>query len=133
MRRCTRGKTNGRWRTIGEIEAAIGKAVIEYLQMTFGRGARAIRVFLHVDMVFVSLEGVMPECQQQLCVQESNAQLTDLLRRYRARMLTVNRDRISDALLDATGFRPRSMLHDLTESGEEMIVFLLEGVPVLGA
>lgn len=132
MRRTVVSDRADKPRSAGEIEAAVGRAVVGFLHETYGRGARGIRVHLHVDSVFVTLEGVMPESQQRLVADDVGMECASLLRQYRARILTVSRERICEAIREATGFRPRVVLHDfLPESGEEMLVFHLEGIPAV--
>lgn len=117
-------------KSTGEIEAAVGRAVVDFLQETFGRGARQITVHLHRDTVLVMLLGVMPEPQQRLVADKTATECACLLKQYRARVLKVTLERIRELILGATGFKPRAVLHDfLPESGEEMFVFHLEGIP----
>lgn len=117
-------------KSTGEIEAAVGRAVVDFLQETYGRGARETTVHLHRDTVFVMLLGVMPEPQQRLVADHAATECACLLKQYRARVLTVTLERIRELILVATGLRPRVVLHDfLPETGEEMFAFRLDGVP----
>lgn len=126
------GQTNHResLRSAGEIEAEVGRAIVGFLQDTHGRGAREISVHLHRDTVLVMLKGVIAEPQQRLIADQSAEACAYLLKQFRARVLTLAIDRVRELILSATGFKPRVVLHDfLPESGDEMFVFHLDGIP----
>jgi uncharacterized protein YbcI len=130
MRRSGQANHRESLRSVGEIEAEVGRAIVGFLQETHGRGAREISVHLHRDTVLVMLTGVIAEPQQRLVANHSAEDCACLLKQFRARVLTLTIDRVRELILSATGFRPRTVLHDfLPESGEEMFVFHLEGIP----
>ena len=122
--------SRGDLKSAGEIEAAVGRAVVEFLQETYGRGARETTVHPSAaDVVVLNLR-VLPEPQQRIVADHSATECACLLKQYRARVLTVTLERIRELILGATGFRPKVVLHDfLPESGEEMFVFHLDGIP----
>lgn len=117
-------------KSVGEIEAAVGRAVLGFLQETYGRGAREMRVHLHRDTVYVMLMGVMAEPQRRLLDGNHSTECASLLKQFRERVLNATMDRLKESMLGAIGVRPKVVLHDfLPETGDEMFVFHLDGIP----
>ncbi|MEO6666077.1 MAG: DUF2294 domain-containing protein, partial [Nitrospiria bacterium] len=64
-------------RSMGQVEAEIGNALIQFEKDFMGRGPKETRAYLVEDMVLVRLKGVLTPAEQQLA---KNSEGTELIK-----------------------------------------------------
>ncbi|MEO5656392.1 MAG: DUF2294 domain-containing protein, partial [Nitrospiria bacterium] len=67
----------GMTRSMGQVEAEIGNALIQFEKDFMGRGPKETRAYLVEDMVLVRLKGVLTPAEQQLA---KNSEGTELIK-----------------------------------------------------
>ena len=110
-------------RTIGQVEAEIGNALIQFEKDFMGRGPKETRAYIIDDMVLVRLKGVLTPAEQQLA---KNAAGTDLIKQIRSNLLEQARGLLSETIEEITGLKVISLYTDIsTRTGERVILFTL--------
>jgi uncharacterized protein YbcI len=111
-------------RTIGQVEAEISAALIQFEKDFMGRGPRETRAYIIEDMVLVRLKGVLTPAEQQLA---KNAEGTELIKRLRSNLLEQAREHLSGTIEKLTGLGVVSLYTDIsTKTGERIILFTLQ-------
>jgi uncharacterized protein YbcI len=118
--------------TIGEIEAAVCKAMAHFEQEYMGRGPKDVHTHLIGDMLLIRLQGVLTAAEQQLVRTLSPERGRDLLKGVRTQLIETARPQLEAIIKDITGSKPISLHHDIsTLTGEEVIVFVLAESPIV--
>ena len=108
-------------RTVGQVEAEIGNALIQFEKDFMGRGPKETRAYVIEDMVLVRLKGVLTPAEQQLA---KNAAGTDLIKQIRSNLLEQARELLSGTIEKITGLTVISLYTDIsTKTGERVILF----------
>lgn len=110
-------------RTIGQVEAEIASALIQFEKDFMGRGPKETRAYLIEDMVLIRLKGVLTPAEQQLA---KNAEGTELIKRIRSNLLEQARELLTGTIEKITGSTVTSLYTDIsTDTGERIILFTL--------
>lgn len=110
-------------RTIGQIEAEIAAALIQFEKDFLGRGPKETKAYIIDDMVLIRLKGVLTPAEQQLA---KNAEGTELIKRLRSNLLEQARELLSGTIEKITGLGVTSLYTDIsTNTGERIILFTL--------
>ena len=118
-------------KTEGEIEAAISQGISHFEQEYLGRGPKDIRTYLIGDLLIIRLQGVLTAAEQQLVKTLPAEKGRDLLKQVRTQLMETARPTLEDMVQSITGVKVVSLHHDIsTETGEEIVVFSLDGPPV---
>lgn len=127
----TRGKTEAKMKTQGEIEAAICDGVRQFEQEYMGRGPKDVRTHLIDDLLVVRLQGVLTAAERQLAGSLSPERGRDLLKQVRTQLIETARPVLEKMVQEVTGVKVISLHHDIsTLSGEELVLFTLTTSPV---
>jgi uncharacterized protein YbcI len=121
-----------RARSVGELEAAAATAVCRLAKEMHGCGPQIVRSHLCGELLVVMLDGVLSTAQRRLacCGEQARRDSLACLRRYRAEVWQVCDAELKAAVGEITGRSTLSRFHDFCpESGEEMLVFRLDGLP----
>jgi uncharacterized protein YbcI len=111
-------------RTIGQVEAEISSALIQFEKDFMGRGPRETKAYIIEDMVLVRLKGVLTPAEQQLA---KNAEGTELIKRLRSNLLEQARELLSGTIEKVTGLPVTSLYTDIsTRTGERIILFTVQ-------
>lgn len=111
-------------RSIGQVEAEISNALIQFEKDFMGRGPKETRAYIVEDMVLVRLKGVLTPAEQQLA---KNAEGTDLIKQIRSNLLEQARELLSGTIEKTTGLKVISLYTDIsTKTGERIILFTLD-------
>jgi uncharacterized protein YbcI len=111
-------------RTIGQVEAEISAALVQFEKDFMGRGPKETRAYVMEDMVLVRLKGVLTPAEQQLA---KNAEGTELIKRLRSNLLEQARELLSGTIEKITGLKVTSLYTDIsTRTGERIILFTLQ-------
>jgi uncharacterized protein YbcI len=110
-------------RTVGQVEAEIGNALIQFEKDFMGRGPKETRAYVIEDMVLVRLKGVLTLAEQQLAKNDAG---TDLIKQIRSNLLEQARELLSGTIEKITGLKVISLYTDIsTKTGERVILFTL--------
>ncbi len=110
-------------RTIGQVEAEIASALIQFEKDFMGRGPKETKAYVIDDMVLVRLKGVLTPAEQQLA---KNAEGTELIKRVRSNLLEQARELLTRTIEKITGSTVTSLYTDIsTNTGERIILFTL--------
>lgn len=110
-------------RTIGQVEADIAAALVQFEKDFMGRGPKETKAYIIEDMVLVRLKGVLTPAEQQLA---KNAEGTELIKRLRSNLLEQARELLSGTIEKITGLKVTSLYTDIsTRTGERIILFTL--------
>jgi uncharacterized protein YbcI len=111
-------------RTIGQVEAEIAAALIQFEKDFLGRGPKETKAYIIDDMVLIRLKGVLTPAEQQLA---KNEQGTELIKRLRSNLLEQAREPLSSTIEKITGLTVLSLYTDIsTKTGERIILFTLQ-------
>jgi len=117
-------------KTQGEIEAAICEGMSRFEQEYMGRGPKDIHAHLFGDLLVVRLQGVLTAAEQHLVTTLPVEKGRDLLKQVRTQLIEIARPALEALVQDITGFKPRSLHHDIsTLTGEEVVIFTLAEAP----
>ncbi len=117
-------------RTQGEIEAQVGDAIRRYSMEFIGRGPQDVHAHLIGDLLVVRMTGVLTTAEQHLA-SRSGGKGRILVKQIRGRLIELARLDLAAAIRICTNCQVISMHHDIsTITGEEIIVFSLDGFPV---
>lgn len=114
-----------KYRTKGELEAAIGAAVMKFEREYFGRGPKEIQTFVVQDMVLIRQKGILTPAEEQV---RENHDSVDLIRRLRETLLKNNKDILCAILQNITEVAAVSLYTDLSvKDSEKFMVVTFEG------
>jgi uncharacterized protein YbcI len=121
-------------KTKGQIEAEITEALIRFEKEYMGRGPVEAKTYIVDDMVLVRLKGVMSRAEHQLATEGDAPRGRDLIKQVRRESLERGRKLLEAVVRDAVRRNVVSLHTDLsTITGERVIVFTLEGQPLIPA
>ena len=110
-------------KTIGQVEAEIASALIQFEKDFMGRGPKETKAYIIEDMVLVRLKGVLTPAEQQLA---KNLEGTELIKRIRSNLLEQARELLTETIEKITGLSVTSLYTDIsTKTGERIILFTL--------
>ncbi len=111
-------------KTIGQVEADISAALIQFEKDFMGRGPKETKAYIIEDMVLVRLKGVLTPAEQQLAKNEEGI---ELIKRLRSNLLEQARELLSGTIEKITGLKVTSLYTDIsTRTGERIILFTLD-------
>jgi uncharacterized protein YbcI len=111
-------------KTKGEIEAEIGRAIVQFEIDYMGRGPKETRTYVIQDMVLVRLTGVLTLAEQQLT---KSAEGGELVKKMRATLIEKAKPFLYQVVNDITGAEVRELHTDISTISEERIfVFSLD-------
>jgi uncharacterized protein YbcI len=117
--------------TKGEIEAAVCEGMSRFALEYMGRGPRHIQAHLLGDMLVVRLQGVLTAAEQHLVKSLPSEKGRDLLKQVRTQLMETARPLLEAMVEQTTGIKTLTLHRDIsTTSGEEVVVFILERVPL---
>ena len=107
--------------TLGEVEAALANAIIQFEKEHLGRGPLETRVFIIEDMVLVRLRGVLTPADVKLAESREGHRL---IREVRRELIEGSRELLEAIVLEKTGVPTVDLHTDISiPSGERVIVF----------
>ena len=110
-------------RTVGQVEAEIAAALIQFEKDFLGRGPKETKAYIIEDMILIRLKGVLTPAEQQLA---KNTEGTELIKRLRSNLLEQARELLSGTVEKITGLGVTSLYTDIsTKTGERIILFTL--------
>ena len=110
-------------KTVGQVEAEISNALIQFEKDFMGRGPKETKAYIIEDMVLVRLKGVLTPAEQQLAKNDAG---TDLIKQIRSNLLEQARELLSGTIEEITGLKVISLYTDIsTRTGERVILFTL--------
>ena len=119
-------------KTQGEIEAAICEGISRFEQEYMGRGPKDIRAHLIGDLLVIRLQGVLTAAEQQLVRSLPAEKGRGLLKQVRTQLIEAARPIMEAMVEEVTGGKMLSLHHDIsTVTGEEIMIFTLDGSPVV--
>jgi uncharacterized protein YbcI len=111
-------------KTKGEIEAEIGRAIVQFEIDYMGRGPKETRAHIVEDLVVVRLKGVLTPAEEQLT---KSIDGKDLVKKMRTTLIDKARPLLYQVVGDITGTKILDLHTDVsTESGERVFVFSLD-------
>jgi uncharacterized protein YbcI len=111
-------------KTKGEIEAEIGRAIVQFEIDYMGRGPKETRTYVIDDMVLVRLTGVLTPAEQQLT---KSGEGGELVKKMRATLIDKAKPFLYQVVNDITGAEVRELHTDIsTVSGERVFIFTLD-------
>lgn len=117
-------------KTQGEIEAAIGQVIARFELEYIGRGPKDIQTHLIEDLLVVRLQGVLTVSEQHLVGALSPEKGKDLLKQIRIHLLEMARPLLEAMIHDVTGVSVLSVYHDISTTGEEIVIVTLSESPL---
>jgi uncharacterized protein YbcI len=110
-------------KTIGQVEAEIAAALVQFEKDFMGRGPKETKAYVVDDFVVVRLKGVLTPAEQQLA---KNDEGTNLIKQIRSNLLGQARDLLSDMVERITNLKVIDLYTDIsTRTGERVILFML--------
>jgi uncharacterized protein YbcI len=123
---------NERFKTLGELEAEVCRAMIRFEKEFMGRGPFETKCFIIEDMVLVRLKGVLTQSEMRLAESTDRQRGRYLLKQVRHELLDQGRPQLEAVIRDIFGTPVKSLHTDIsTKTGERVIVFVLEQKPML--
>lgn len=114
------------FRSRGDLEAAISRAVINFEKEFMGRGPVEVRTYLLGDLIVVRLKGVLTPAEQRLAKSKS-PRSGYLLKQVRNELLACGRPFLEAVLKDILNASVQSIHTDIsTKTGERVIVISLK-------
>ncbi len=114
----------------GEIEAALCKSMATFAREYMGRGPNGVRCYIVAELLLVRFQGALTTAEKQLVNTMPAAKGRNLLKSVRAQLIETARPILGSLVQEITGQSVISLHHDIsTTTGEELIVFTLDGPP----
>ena len=111
-------------KTKGEIEAEIGRAIVQFEIDYMGRGPKEVRTHVIDDMIVVRLKGVLTPAEEQLT---KTADGSELVKKMRATLIDRAKPLLYQVVGDISGAQILDLHTDIsTASGERVLIFTLE-------
>ena len=109
--------------TMGQMEAQISAAIINFEKEYMGRGPKEIKTYIIKDMIFIRLKGVLTPAEEQLAKTDDGA---NLIKKIRVQLLESAKVLLNSIIREITGCTVLSLHSDIsTKTGERIIVFTL--------
>jgi uncharacterized protein YbcI len=113
-----------RMKTKGEIEAEIGRAIVQFEIDYMGRGPKETSAHIVEDLIVVRLKGVLTPAEEQLT---QSIDGKELVKKMRSTLIDKARPLLYQVVGDITGTKILDLHTDIsTESGERVFVFSLD-------
>jgi len=110
-------------KTMGEIEAEISNAMVQFEKEYKGRGPTEVKTYIIDDMVFVRLKGILTRAEQQLTKSEDGV---ELIKKVRTSLLENAKPMLYQIINDITGAEVIGLHTDVsTKSAERIIIFIM--------
>jgi len=110
-------------KTLGEIEAEISNAMVQFEKEYKGRGPAEVKTYIIDDMVFVRLKGILTRAEQQLTKSEDGV---ELIKKVRTSLLENAKPMLYQIIKDITGAEVIGLHTDVsTKSAERVIIFIM--------
>ena len=111
-------------KSIGELEAAFTKEIIQFEKEYLGRGPVEARTFLLQDMVLIRLKGVLTPAEEKLLgTQEGRTLVKDA----RRQLFETSRPAMDQIAADILGAKLIDLFSDISlDTGERIIVLTLD-------
>ena len=110
--------------TEGEIESAIGNAIIKFEQEFMGRGPEDVRAYIVRDLVVVRLKGILTPAERQLA---KTAEGVDMVKRIRQTLIAQGREKLFEQVNNITGAKALALFTDINaQIGEKVLVFTVD-------
>lgn len=114
----------GSQKTIGELEAAFTKQIIQFEKEYLGRGPVEVRTYLLHDMVLIRLKGVLTTAEQKLLESREGRVLVKDARRQ---LFDTSRPALEGFVADILGAKLIDLFSDISlDSGERVIILTLD-------
>jgi uncharacterized protein YbcI len=111
-------------KTKGEIEAEIGRAIVQFEIDYMGRGPKETSAHIVEDLIVVRLKGVLTPAEEQLT---QSIDGKELVKKMRSTLIDKARPLLYQVVGDITGTKILDLHTDIsTESGERVFVFSLD-------
>ncbi|NMA61682.1 MAG: DUF2294 domain-containing protein [Firmicutes bacterium] len=112
------------FRTKGELEAAMGNAVLKFEREYFGRGPREISTHVVKDLVLIRQRGILTPAEEQV---RNNPESVELIQRLRETLLRNNQEVLRVTLQNLTQAQVLALYTDLSvEHSEKFMVFTFD-------
>jgi uncharacterized protein YbcI len=119
-------------KTVGELEAEISRAFIQFEKEFMGRGPVETKTYIVDDLVVVRLKGVLTQTEMKLAESSDKQRGRYLLKQVRQELLHQGRPYLEQILRDVLGMEIYSLHTDIsTKTGERIVVLSLRGKPLL--
>ena len=119
-------------KTVGELEAEISQAAIQFEKEFMGRGPLATKTYLLDDLVMIRLKGVLTQAELKLAETGDRQRGRYLLKQVRQELIERARPMLECLIRDILGVEISSLHTDIsTKSGERIIVLSLAEKPNL--
>jgi uncharacterized protein YbcI len=108
---------------MGEVEALLANAIIQFEKDHLGRGPTETRVYIIEDMILVRMRGVLTPAETKLA---QNPEGHALIKQVRQQLLEGSRPLLEAIVQEKTGCHVVSLHTDISaKTGERIIVFTL--------
>lgn len=112
------------FRSKGELEAALGNAILKFEREYFGRGPKEISTYIVRDMVLIRQKGILTPAEEQV---RDNSESVDLIQRLRETLLKNNQEILRVALQKLTDAKVVALFTDLSvEHSEKFLLFTFD-------
>ena len=114
-------------KSIGQLEAEICEAVIQFEKEYMGRGPLETKAFILDDIVLVRLKNVLTQAELKLANVQESKDGRELVKRVRIALLEQGRPLLETAVEKILNTKVKSLHTDIsTVTGERVILFSLE-------
>ncbi|MCP8615812.1 DUF2294 domain-containing protein [Salirhabdus salicampi] len=111
-------------KTIGTVEAEIGKALTHWEKDFLGRGSVSVKTDILRDMIIVSLRGILTPAEYSVC---NSIEGTLSIKRNRADLVESGTSQLYEIISNIAEENIKSFYTDLsTVTGERIMVFKME-------
>lgn len=111
-------------KSIGELEAAFTKRIIQFEKEYLGRGPVEARTYLLQDMVLIRLKGVLTPAEEKLL---ETKQGRSLVKEARRQLFDTSRPAMDRLTADILGAKLIDLFSDISlDTGERIIVLTLD-------
>ncbi|HEX2986578.1 MAG TPA: DUF2294 domain-containing protein [Chloroflexota bacterium] len=123
---------DNRMPTQGQLQADISEAIIKFEKEYMGRGPLETKTYIVEDLVIARLRGVLTQAEHQLARTSESSRGRDLIKQMRVELIEKGRPLLEAVVESLTGRRVQSLHTDIsTSTGERLIVFTLDGPPII--
>lgn len=106
-----------------KVESELATVLSRWFSRQFGRGPQQIQATMTDDMIVIRQQGTLSPAEQRLAESEDGS---DLVQRYRRRLIGVFRDELIAIVEERTARRVVELFSDTSSSGDHVDVFMLE-------
>ena len=108
-------------KTIGQVEAALTRAIISFEKEYLGRGPKDARTYIIDDMIFIRLKGILTPAEQKLA---ENKDSRLLVKETRKQLFESSRPLLAQMVQEITGANLESLHTDMSSRTGERVVVL---------